>query len=251
MSSSVARRWVAPGDPGLSVATASRRSLLRAGGAFVAACALPTSPGPLAATTAAAAPGAARPASAGPILILGDSLSAEYGLPRGSGWVALLEKRLGESRRIVNASISGETTSGGRSRLPKLLASHSPDIVVIELGGNDALRGLPLSVSEENLREMVRASHAAGARPLLLGMRMPPNYGRSYGEQFEAVYRRVAQSERVPLVPFFLEAFAEKTEYFQPDRIHPAERAQPLMLEAVLPALTRLLEATPRTGARR
>ncbi len=180
--------------------------------------------------------------------MLGDSLSAEYGLPRGSGWVALLEKRLGTARRVVNASISGETTSGGRSRLPRLLGTHSPDIVVIELGGNDALRGLPLSVSEDNLREMVRASQAAGARPLLLGMRMPPNYGRAYGEQFEAVYRRVAASERVPLVPFFLEAFADKVEYFQPDRIHPAERAQPLMLEAVLPELGRMLDAGP--GAR-
>ena len=195
-------------------------------------------------------PGVAAPARSGPILILGDSLSAEYGLPRGTGWVALLEKRLGTTRRVVNASISGETTSGGRSRLPRLLATHSPDIVVIELGGNDALRGLPLSVSEENLREMVKASQAAGARPLLLGMRMPPNYGRSYGEQFEAVYRRIATSERVPLVPFFLEAFADRIEYFQPDRIHPAERAQPLMLDAVLPELTRMLDARASAAAK-
>lgn len=200
---------------------------------------------------AIATPAVAAQSGPGPILILGDSLSAEYGLPRGTGWVALLEKRLGTSRRVVNASISGETTSGGRTRLPRLLGTHAPDIVVIELGGNDALRGLPLSVSEENLREMVRASKAVGARPLLLGMRMPPNYGRSYGEQFEAVYRRIAASERVPLVPFFLEAFADKVEYFQADRIHPAERAQPLMLDAVLPELSRMLEARQGAGATR
>jgi acyl-CoA thioesterase-1 len=179
-----------------------------------------------------------------PLLVLGDSLSAEYGLPRGSGWVALLEKRLSARRpplRVVNASISGETTAGGRSRLAELLARHAPGIVVIELGGNDALRGLALAGTEANLREMVRAAKAAGARPLLLGMRMPPNYGRAYGEQFEAVYRRIAESEKVPLVPFFLEAFGEKVEYFQPDRIHPAQNAQPLMLDAVWPALSRML----------
>jgi acyl-CoA thioesterase-1 len=193
---------------------------------------------------AGALPGAARAADARTLLVLGDSLSAEYGLPRGTGWVALLEKRLADRRasyRIVNASISGETTSGGRTRLPDLLSRHSPAVAVIELGGNDALRGLALGQTEQNLREMVRSAKAAGARPLLLGMRMPPNYGRAYGEQFEAVFRRVADAERVPLVPFFLEAFGEKAEYFQPDRIHPAERAQPLMLDAVWPSLSKLL----------
>jgi acyl-CoA thioesterase-1 len=188
-------------------------------------------------------PGPAR-ASERPLLVLGDSLSAEYGLPRGSGWVALLETRLAARRpplRVVNASISGETTAGGRSRLADLLARHAPGIVVLELGGNDALRGLPLGGTEANLREMVRAAKAAGARPLLLGMRMPPNYGRAYGEQFEAVFRRIADSEKVPLVPFFLEAFGEKVEYFQPDRIHPAQKAQPLMLEAVWPTLSKML----------
>jgi len=179
-----------------------------------------------------------------PLVVLGDSLSAEYGLPRGSGWVALLEKRLAQrpkAPKVVNASISGETTAGGKTRLPDLLSRHAPAVVVIELGGNDALRGLSLTGTESNLREMVRAAKAAGARPLLLGMRMPPNYGRAYGEQFEAVFRRVADAERVPLVPFFLEAFGENIEYFQPDRIHPTERAQPLMLDAVWPSLSKLL----------
>lgn len=175
---------------------------------------------------------------------MGDSLSAEYGIARGSGWVALLERRLAAEKlawRVVNASISGDTTSGGRTRLPALLREHRPQVVLIELGGNDALRGLPLGGTEANLREMVRAAKAAGARPLLLGMRMPPNYGRAYGEQFEAVYRRVAEAEKVPLVPFFLEAFGENEAFFQPDRIHPAEKAQPLMLDAVWPTLAKML----------
>jgi acyl-CoA thioesterase-1 len=198
----------------------------------------------VAATYAGLAPIGVAQASDRPLLVLGDSLSAEYGLPRGSGWVALLEKRLAARKpalRVVNASISGETTSGGRTRLPELLAKHAPGIVVVELGGNDALRGLPLGGTEANLRDMVRAAKAAGARPLLLGMRMPPNYGRAYGEQFEAVYRRVAEAEKVPLVPFFLEAFGENEAFFQPDRIHPAEKAQPLMLDAVWPTLSKML----------
>jgi acyl-CoA thioesterase-1 len=188
------------------------------------------------------AAGAAEPARR--LLIVGDSLSAEYGLPRGSGWVALLGRRLAERRtgiEVVNASISGETTSGGRTRLPELLAKHRPAFVVVELGGNDALRGLPLASTEANLREMVRAARQANARPLLLGMQMPPNYGRAYGEQFAALFVRVAEAERVPLVPFFLEGFGDKAEYFQPDRIHPAERAQPLMLENVWPTLQKLI----------
>lgn len=211
-----------------------RRALLR----FLAACA-----------TGASLPGLGRAGPAGAaagrtLLVLGDSLSAEYGLRRGSGWVELLSRRLSGRRppwQVVNASISGETTAGGRTRLGELLAKHAPGLVVVELGGNDALRGLPLAGTEANLREMVRAAKGAGARVLLLGMRMPPNYGRAYGEQFEALYRRVAESEKVPLVPFFLEAFGEKEEYFQPDRIHPAQKAQPLMLDAVWPTLSKLL----------
>ncbi len=235
-------RSVATGGPGLS---ASVRGTVSGAGAR-SAPAVGRRAALAALGAGAATLGLPRRAAAAdrPLLVLGDSLSAEYGLPRGSGWVALLEKRLASRRpglRVVNASISGETTAGGRTRLPDLLAKHSPGIVVVELGGNDALRGLPLAGTEANLREMVRASKGAGARPLLLGMRMPPNYGRAYGEQFEAVYRRVAEAEKVPLVPFFLEAFGEKEEYFQPDRIHPAEKAQPLMLEAVWPTLSRML----------
>lgn len=181
------------------------------------------------------------------VLIVGDSLSAEYGLRRGSGWVALLEQRLnGEKNpiRVVNASISGDTTSGGRSRLPALLRAHQPGVVVIELGGNDALRGLPLDMTRDNLRAMVRASRQAGARVLLVGMEMPPNYGARYAEDFRQVFVDVARSEKVPLVPFFLKGVADGPDpvaLFQPDRIHPNEAAQPIMLDNVWPRLRELL----------
>ena len=161
--------------------------------------------------------------------------------------MALLEQRLAAERhavRVVNASISGDTTSGGRSRLPTLLRTHRPAIVLIELGGNDALRGLPLDMTRENLRTMVRDSQAAGARVLLLGMEMPPNYGARYAEEFRQMYRAVADSEKVPLVPFFLKGVADgpnPTALFQPDRIHPNESAQPIMLDNVWPALRNLL----------
>jgi acyl-CoA thioesterase-1 len=181
------------------------------------------------------------------VLIVGDSLSAEYGLRRGSGWVALLEQRLqaeGRSVRVVNASISGDTTSGGRSRLPALLRTHRPDVVVIELGGNDALRGLPLEMTRDNLRTMVQASRQAGSRVLLVGMEMPPNYGARYAEEFRQVFVDVARSENVPLVPFFLKGVADGPDpvaLFQPDRIHPNEAAQPIMLDNVWPRLRELL----------
>ena len=189
-----------------------------------------------------------RPALANPgprkLLVLGDSLSAEYGLSRGSGWVALLSKRLAEKRlpyEVVNASISGETTAGGQTRLAQLLERHQPAVVVIELGGNDALRGLALASTEDNLRAMVKASKKAGAQPLLLGMMMPPNYGRAYSEQFASTYKRVSEAEKVALVPFFLAGIGDRIELFQADRIHPTEQAQPLMLDNVWPALARLL----------
>ena len=183
-------------------------------------------------------------AAARKILVLGDSLSAEYGLRRGSGWVELLSQRLQRENRpwtVVNASISGETTSGGRTRIADLLSRHRPGVVVIELGGNDALRGLDLSLTERNLRETVQAARSAGARPLLLGMMLPPNYGRTYAERFAGVYRKVAASEKSALVPFFLDGVAERLELFQPDRIHPNEQAQPRMLENVWPALVKLI----------
>jgi acyl-CoA thioesterase-1 len=181
------------------------------------------------------------------IVIVGDSLSAEYGLARGTGWVALLEQRLAQQKipaRVVNASISGDTTSGGRSRLPALLAQQKPDVVVFELGANDALRGLPLPTVEENLSRMVEAAQKAGARVLLLGVQVPPNYGPDYTDKFEQVFRDVAKSRKVPLVRSILAGVADAPnaqELFQPDRIHPLARAHPRMLDNVWPELKKLL----------
>ena len=182
------------------------------------------------------------------ILVLGDSLSAEYGLPRGSGWVALLQKQLDQSHPgtvIVNASISGETTSGGRSRLPALLQQHQPSHVVIELGGNDALRGLSLTMTRDNLAFMAKAAKSAGAQILLLGMRMPPNYGPELTRQFAALYPAVAQAHACALVPFFLQGVgddADPLRWFQADRIHPNEAAQPRLLANVWPELKKQLK---------
>ncbi len=181
------------------------------------------------------------------LLVVGDSLSAEYGLPRGSGWVALLEQRLAQEKRnvrVVNASISGDTTFGGRSRLAALLAQHRPAVVVIELGGNDALRGLALDATRANLEWMSQQSKQAGARVLLLGMQMPPNYGADYARRFAGLYTQVARSEKAALVPFFLKGVADgpdPTRLFQSDRIHPSAEAQPLMLNNVWPELKKLL----------
>jgi len=200
------------------------------------------------ALTVALAP-ALRAAPAATVLVVGDSLSAEYGLARGSGWVALLEQRLARERiaaRVVNASISGETTAGGRTRLPALLARERPTLVVIQLGANDALRGLPLAATRDNLVAMLRAARAAGARALLVGMKMPPNYGRRHAEQFHALYGEVARAEGVPLVPFLLAGVADAADplaLFQADRIHPNAQAQPTLLDNVWPALRPLLRA--------
>lgn len=184
----------------------------------------------------------------GPILVVGDSLSAEYGIRRGSGWVALLQERLQTQKvpvNVVNAGISGDTTSGGRSRLPALLNQHKPAVVVIELGANDALRGLPLTMTRENLTVMVQQSRKAGARVLLVGMEMPPNYGARYTQEFRQLFADVAQAEKVPLVPFLLKGVADAPDamsLFQSDRIHPNEKAQPILLENVWPALQKLLK---------
>ena len=189
----------------------------------------------------------ANAASVNTILIVGDSLSAEYGLKRGTGWVPLLEKQLAgdkKNARVVNASISGDTTSGGRSRLPALLAQHKPDTVVIELGGNDALRGLPLDMTEKNLTAMTQASKKAGANVLLLGMMVPPNYGGNYGATFTGLFTKVAKAEKVALVPFFLKGVADVEDVasqFQADRIHPNEQAQSKMLANVWPELKKLI----------
>ncbi len=183
-------------------------------------------------------------AASGPVLVLGDSLSAEYGIGRGKGWVSLLQARLDQrspSLSVVNASVSGETTAGGRTRIAALLERHKPGLVVIELGGNDALRGLDLKRTEANLREMIAVSRAAGARTLLVGMQVPPNYGRAYTQAFEDLFVEVARSTGTPLVPFLLAGIAEDLSFFQDDQIHPNERAQPLMLETVWPTLKPLL----------
>lgn len=182
---------------------------------------------------------AAATAAARTILVLGDSLSAEYGLPRGSGWVALLEQRLAQQKiaaSVINASISGDTSSGGRSRLPALLKTHRPSHVVIELGGNDALRGLPLTMTRDNLQAMARDAKAAGARVMLVGMQVPPNYGARYGQDFAALFAGVAKDEGAALVPFLLAGIADSPQadrLFQPDRIHPTADAHPRMLDNV------------------
>ena len=184
------------------------------------------------------AAGAAEAAESPVLMVLGDSLSAEYGLSRGEGWVALLEKRLaGDAAlsrwKVVNASISGETTAGGLARLPQLLQQHRPALVIIELGGNDALRGLPLKASTNNLRQMVDAVQKAGGRAVLVGMQVPPNSGPAYARQFERMFRKVADESQSPLVPFLLEGFGDDPAWFQPDGIHPQARAHPRMLETV------------------
>ena len=180
------------------------------------------------------------------VLVLGDSLSAEYGLTRGSGWVALLDKKLKAEKidaAIVNASISGETTSGGRSRLPALLSQHRPDVVVIELGANDGLRGQPVAAAAANLKTMIEASQKIKARVLLVGMRMPPNYGRAYTESFFGMYASLAKQYGSPLVPFMFEGIADKPKLFQADRLHPNADAQPIILANIWPQLVPLVKA--------
>lgn len=187
------------------------------------------------------------PTSLRPVLVVGDSLSAEYGLARGSGWVELLHQRLAREKidtPVVNASISGDTTSGGLSRLPALLEQHKPSVLVIELGGNDALRGLPLGMTQSNLAAMARLGRKAGARVLLVSMQVPPNYGKRYAQDFAAVFSKVAAGEHAQLVPFFLAGVADVDDaqsLFQADRIHPNERAQPKLLDNVWPVLAPLL----------
>jgi acyl-CoA thioesterase-1 len=182
------------------------------------------------------------------ILVLGDSLSAEYGLKRGSGWVALLEQKLAAEKmpaRVINASISGDTTSGGRSRLGALLAEHRPSHVLIELGANDALRGLPLALTQDNLNQMTQTAQKAGAKVLLIGMQMPPNYGKDYSERFAALYASVAKANKAALLPFLLKGVADVPDslrWFQADRIHPKEEAHPQLLANVWPELQRLLK---------
>jgi acyl-CoA thioesterase-1 len=201
----------------------------------------------LAGLSQAAAP-APQPHSPKTILVVGDSLSAEYGLKRGSGWVALLEARLKAQKipaTVVNASISGDTTSGGRSRLPALLTQHRPSHVIIELGGNDALRGLPLQMTQDNLKQMTLSAQETGAKVLLIGMQVPPNYGKDYAARFADTFVSVARERKAALVPFLLAGVADgpnPTRMFQVDRIHPKEEAHPIMLDNVWPELRKLLK---------
>lgn len=178
------------------------------------------------------------------LLVLGDSLSAEYGLVRGSGWVPLLEKRLKAEQldvKVVNASISGDTTSGGRARLQPLLERHKPDVLVLELGANDALRGLPLASTEDNLRAIIASAQKIGTRVLLVGMQIPPNYGGEYSARFSGLFPKLAKEHKLPLVPFFLAPLLERPDLFQGDRLHPTVEAQPLLLETIWPKLQLLL----------
>jgi acyl-CoA thioesterase-1 len=186
------------------------------------------------------------------ILVLGDSLSAEYGLPRGTGWVNLLEKQLQKDKSpwaVFNASISGETSSGGLTRLPKLLIQKKPGLVMIELGANDALRGLPITQTESNLHKMIQMSKQSGARVLLFGIQIPSNYGQSYITQFKGLYPKLAAEEHIELLPFFLEGVALKPELFQADRLHPNVEAQSILFKNVWGSMapySNLLKKTPQ-----
>ncbi|WP_042298838.1 arylesterase [Paraburkholderia kururiensis] len=178
------------------------------------------------------------------IVVLGDSLSAEYGLPRDSGWVALLRQRLASERldyNVANASISGDTTSDGRSRLPALMQRLKPAIVIVELGANDALRGVPLATTEANLRAIVESVRRSNAKAVLIGMYVPPNYGPTYTQKFHSLYGQLAQDMRIPLVPFLLAGIENKPDMFQADQIHPTQQAQPALLDNVWPTLKPLL----------
>jgi acyl-CoA thioesterase-1 len=186
----------------------------------------------------------ARGADAPVVLVVGDSISAGYGLGNGEGWVTLLANRIREQglpHRVVNSSISGDTTAGGRARLPQLLKQHKPAIVVIELGGNDALRGGDLAATRANLDAMVQAAQAAGARVLLVGMQLPPNYGSAYVRAFGALFADVGKARGIAVVPFVFDGFADDLTQFQPDRIHPTASAQPRILANVWPVLAPLL----------
>ncbi|KMM85705.1 arylesterase [Pseudomonas lundensis] len=186
----------------------------------------------------------AQNAAAGTILIVGDSISAGFGLDTRLGWVSLLEQRLereGHDDRVINASISGDTSAGGQARLPALLTEHKPDVVIVELGGNDGLRGQPPAQLQQNLAAMIDTAKTAGAKVLLLGMQLPPNYGPRYTEAFAGVYTQLADEKQIALVPFFLEGVGGHPELMQADGLHPAAAAQQRLLDNVWPALKPLL----------
>ncbi|HEV8018049.1 MAG TPA: arylesterase [Steroidobacteraceae bacterium] len=192
-------------------------------------------------------------ASPSTILVFGDSLSAALGMRAEQGWVALLTQRLqsqGYGYAIVNASVSGETSAGGLERLPRALELHQPGLVILELGANDGLRGLPVSAMRDNLAAMVRLAHAAGARVLLVGIRIPPNYGPRYTEEFARIFPELANQYHLPLVPFLLETVALDPALMQADGMHPNPAGEPRVLDTVWPHLKPLLNKNPRGGGR-
>ena len=198
-----------------------------------------------------ATPAASAPAPGGgrEIVVVGDSISAEYGLVRGSGWVALLGQRVASEKlpwTVANASISGDTTSGGLARLPTVLKQHHPKVVVIELGGNDALRGLPMSDTRKNLDAMTTLATASGARVLIAGMMVPPNFGKKYEAEFARMYADVAAAHHAVLLPFIFKGIADRPDaddWFQADRIHPVAKAHPIILDNVWPLLKPMLKS--------
>ncbi len=185
------------------------------------------------------------PASAGTLLVFGDSLSAGYGLEAGQSWVDLLQQRLQKQQiscKVINASISGDTSAGGLARIKPALAQHDPDILLLELGANDGLRGLSLSAMKSNLNSIIEQAKGTGAKVLLIGMQMPPNYGPRYTERFKNIYKELASEQQIPLVPFLMESVALEPSLMQPDNFHPNAQAQPLLLDTVWPHLQPLLQ---------
>ena len=184
--------------------------------------------------------------AAGKIVVYGDSLSAAYGIAEKRGWVALLGEKLSREKldySVANASISGETSAGGASRIARVLDIHKPAVVIVALGANDGLRGLPVGEMKKNLTSIAKAAQGAGAKVMIAGMRMPPNYGPDYAAAFDAAFADVAKAQKAALVPFLLEGMADKTELFQADRLHPTEAAQPILLDNVWKVLRPVLKA--------
>lgn len=182
------------------------------------------------------------------ILVWGDSLSAAYGISVKNGWVNLLKKELADEAVIINGSISGETTQGGLTRLPAALKRHKPDLIILELGANDGLRGFPPRVIKSNLQKMIEKSRQAGAQVILLGMRIPPNYGKAYSRQFESVFSSLAKTHQLPFIPFFLEKVITDLSLLQEDELHPTAAAQPLLLREILPTIKQTLKLKAESG---
>ena len=190
------------------------------------------------------------PASAGTLLVFGDSLSAGYGLEAGQSWVDLLQQRLQKQKipcKVINASISGDTSAGGLARIKPALTQHAPDILLLELGANDGLRGLSLNAMKSNLSSIIEQAKGTGAKVLLIGMQMPPNYGPRYTERFQNIYKELASEQQIPLVPFLMESVALEPSMMQPDNFHPNAQAQPLLLDTVWPHLQPLLQCAGKS----